>query len=58
MSKQQSIEPAIRERILGTQGVEEITKPIEFIFNTDTRKVTVLCSVKTIYGPLEITEVL
>lgn len=52
-----TVEPAIRRRILGTQGVTAI---LEFDMNIDPdeRKVTINATIDTIYGPAEVTGVL
>lgn len=41
--------PAIRDRILGTQGVKDIQN-FETSFNANTREFSVTCTVNTIYG--------
>lgn len=53
----QTIAPAIRERILTTEGVTEITA-FEVIFNPDTRVAKVEATIETIYGPAVLTEVI
>lgn len=48
---------AIRERILGTQGVREILE-YESILNHETRELTVIVKIDTIYGEARIQEIL
>ena len=53
----QSIEPAIRSRILETQGVTAILE-FNMKIDPDERKVTINATIDTIYGPAEVTGVL
>lgn len=48
---------AIRERILDTPGVTQITEYFS-AFNSDTRALTVTATIDTIYGSIQITQVL
>ena len=52
-----TIEPAIRERILETQGVIEITS-FELIWNEDIRKIEIIATINTQYGSGPLTGVL
>lgn len=54
---QGSYDLVIQERILGTEGVTEITA-YESLFDGDTRKLTVQATINTIYGPANIREVM
>lgn len=47
--KRQLIEPALRQRILGTQGVDSL-ESFELIIDPDTRAAFVAATVNTIYG--------
>lgn len=49
----QTIEPAMRSRILDTQGVTAITA-FEALFNPDSRAVTVNATISTIYGETQL----
>lgn len=57
MHTSKTFEPALRERILGTKGVESIVS-LETIRNTETRALTVNVTIDTIYGETVLTEVL
>lgn len=46
---------AIRDRILGTQGVTSIQEYNSYL-DTTTRALTVACSINTLYGPVTLTE--
>lgn len=48
---------AIRDRILETEGVVEITEYFS-AFNADTRALTVTCTIDTIYGQTTLQQVL
>lgn len=53
----ETYDPVIRARILETQGVTEILE-YESLFDGETRTLTVLVKIDTIYGQAAITEVL
>jgi hypothetical protein len=55
--KQESIEPAIRERILETEGVLGI-EDFELIGDAQTRKIQINLTINTIYGDIPIKGVL
>lgn len=48
-SKQSSIEPLLRERILNTQGVREILS-FSITIDENKRNVSVQCTIDTLYG--------
>lgn len=48
-NKQESIEPAIRDRILETQGVSDI-EDMTLVIDTDSRTVSIAATINTIYG--------
>ena len=53
----ESYDPVIRARILETQGVTEILE-YESLFDGETRALTVIVKIDTIYGPAAINEVI
>lgn len=53
----ESYDPVIRERILSTQGVTGISS-YQSVFDGETRRLTVIVTIDTEYGPAEIQEVL
>jgi len=55
--KAQTAEPAMRERILETEGVESLQE-FQLIADTQTRRLKFIASVNTIYGPAPVTGVL
>lgn len=48
---------ALRERILGTQGVEELTA-FDSVLDVELRTLSVSATIETIYGPAQINEIL
>lgn len=52
-SKRQTIEPAIRSRILGTEGCTGIDS-LSLSFDADTRVVTIAATIRTAYGQARI----
>ena len=48
---------AIRQRVLETEGVTEITN-YESIYNEETRKLTVIIAINTVYGTAQLQEVM
>jgi hypothetical protein len=55
--KAQTIEPAIRQRILETEGVTGIVE-LQLISNPNTRNIQIISTIDTTYGQTEITGVL
>jgi hypothetical protein len=55
--KLETIEPAMRERILGTQGVTEIIE-FDLTWEPSARKVIITATINTLYGETELTGVL
>lgn len=53
----ESYDPVIRARILETEGVTDL-ESYESVFNGETRALTVLATINTIYGPATVQEVL
>ena len=53
----ETIEPAIRDRILGTLGVTEIIS-LDFFIDVDTRDATIICEVDTQYGQTTLSGIL
>lgn len=53
----QTIEPAIRQRILETENVTAITA-FDLQFDPDNRKVTIQATIDTAFGPTTVTGVL
>lgn len=49
--------PAIRARILETEGVVELTN-FEMLFDADERKMTINATIDTIYGQAQVSEIL
>lgn len=54
---QESFDPVIRARILETEGVTEIVE-YESLFDGESRKLTVKVTIETIYGQVNVQEVL
>ena len=53
LGKRMAVEAAVRARVLGTQGVTEITE-FTMQINPDTRQVLVDCTIDTVYGSTSI----
>jgi len=56
-NKQDTIDPALRERILETQGLSELVE-YERTHDPDTRTSRVVAQIDTVYGQTQITELL
>lgn len=54
---QESYDLVIRERILDTEGVTEITA-YESLFNGETRRLSIQVTINTLYGPVSFQEVM
>lgn len=54
---QATYDPIIRDRILGTEGVTEITE-YQSLFDGETRTLTITATINTVYGTATIHEVL
>ena len=57
MGKRKTIEPAVRARILGTEGVTGI-ESLELDINPDTRVAVISAAINTVYGQTEIKGIL
>ena len=55
--KMNSVEPAIRDRILDTEGVDEIVS-FQLIWDSNARRLELIAEVNTIYGPAPLSGVL
>ncbi|MBM4311866.1 MAG: hypothetical protein FJ119_13095 [Deltaproteobacteria bacterium] len=56
-NKMNSIEPAIRDRILETEGVESIEE-FQLVWDSQARRIEIIAEVNTIYGPAPLNGVL
>ena len=57
MGKRKTLEPAVRARILGTQGVDSI-ESMSMSFEPDSRVATIDATINTIYGQARLQEAL